>query len=318
MDGLSPQETASAGDARNAAESAAIRYSIVILTYARDDVLEEVIERIAPSLIGRHDCELILIDNNPERGDRARLLEPFVHARHLWSGVNRGVVARNDGFDAARGDYIILFDDDVLMETPDFLDRFGERFASDPKLGAITIAKHVRGATGRRVDIIPHTDKRIDLTRSFQTFRFVGGCVGFRAAALREVGGFLPDFFYGLEEIELSYRIIDGGWRILYDPAIRVEELEHPAGRRPKREVQTDRLANKYIISFLRMPFPQVLVNMILFTPYLMFFARGEVSVPGAIAGFARWLRKPGRLRRKPISPAAAAYIRSCGGSVWR
>jgi hypothetical protein len=66
------------------------------------------------------------------------------------------------------------------------------------------------------------------------------------------------------------------------------------------------------------MPSPQVLLNMVLFTPYLMFFARGEVSVPGAIGQFVRWLRKPGRLRRKPISRAAAAYIRECGGSVWR
>jgi GT2 family glycosyltransferase len=295
-----------------------IRYSIVILTYARDQVLAEVIDRLAPVLAGRTDCEVILVDNNPDAGDRARLLEPFTHARHLWSGGNRGVVARNDGFDAARGEITVLFDDDVLIETPDFLDRFGQRFAADPLLGAVTIAKHVRGATGRRVDLIPHTDKRIDLTRPFPTFRFVGGCVGFRTATLREVGGFLPDFFYGLEEIELSYRIIDGGWRILYDPAIRAEELEHPAGRRPKRDVQTDRLANKYIISFLRMPSPQVLLNMVLFTPYLMFFARGEVSVPGAIGQFLRWLGKPGRLRRKPISRAAAAYIRECGGSVWR
>jgi GT2 family glycosyltransferase len=295
-----------------------IRYSIVILTYARDEVLAQVVNRLKPALAGRTDCEVILVDNNPQKGDRARLLEPFAHAQHLWTGANRGVVARNDGFDAAQGDIIVLFDDDVLIETPDFLDRFGEAFAADPRLGAVTIAKHVRGATGRRVDLIPHTNKRIDLTHPFPTFRFVGGCVGFRAATLREVGGFLPDFFYGLEEIELSYRIIDGGWRILYQPAIRAEELEHPAGRRPKREVQTDRLANKYIISFLRMPNPQVLLNMLLFTPYLMFFARGEVSVPGAIAQFLRWLRKPGRLRRKPISRDAAAYIRGCGGSVWR
>jgi glycosyltransferase involved in cell wall biosynthesis len=144
-----------------------IRYSVVILTYARDEVLAEVIDRLASALAGRTDCEVILVDNNPDAGDRARLLERFAHARHLWSGGNRGVVARNDGFDAARGEITVLFDDDVLIETPDFLDRFGQRFAADPLLGAVTIAKHVRGATGRRVDLIPHTDKRIDLTQPF-------------------------------------------------------------------------------------------------------------------------------------------------------
>lgn len=317
MDRPSPSQAAIAGS-RPPPDGAAIRFSVVILTYARDEVLAATLDRIAPMLALRDDCEVILVDNNPQRGDRAAMLDRFVHARYLWSGRNRGVVARNDGFDAARGEYIVLLDDDVLIETGDFLDRFGACFADDPRLGAVTIAKFVRGASGRRVDLIPHTDKRIDLSRPFPTFRFVGGCVGFRRSALREVGGFLPDFFYGLEEIELSYRIIDGGWRIRYEPSIRAEELEHPAGRRPKREVQTDRLANKYIISYLRMPFPQVLLNMALFTPYLMFFARGEVSVVGAIRQFAGWLRKPGRLRRKPISRAAAAYIRECGGAVWR
>jgi GT2 family glycosyltransferase len=48
-----------------------IRYSIVILTYARDAVLAEVIDRLAPALAGRTDCEVILVDNNPDAGDRA-------------------------------------------------------------------------------------------------------------------------------------------------------------------------------------------------------------------------------------------------------
>lgn len=294
------------------------RFSIVILTYARDPILAQVLERLAPMLAGRDDYELIVVDNNADEGARAAMLAPFATARLLRSGTNKGVIARNDGFDAARGEIIVLLDDDVFVETPDFLDRFAARFDADDSLGAVTIRKHVRGDTRRRVDLIPHTDKGVDLSRPFHTFRFVGGCVGFRAATIRAVGGFLPDFFYGLEEIELSYRIIDGGWTILYDPEISAEELEHPAGRRPKKAVQTDRLANKYIISFLRMPFPHILLNYALFTPYLVFFAGGEVSVPGALAQFGRWLRKPGRLARKPISAAAARYIRDCGGSVWR
>jgi GT2 family glycosyltransferase len=135
---------------------------------------------------------------------------------------------------------------------------------------------------------------------------------------LREVGGFLPDFFYGLEEVELAYRIIDGGWTIRYEPDIVSEELEHPAGRRPKRDVQTDRLANKYIISYLRMPQPWLLLNMVAFTPYLLYFAGGEASVSGAVRQFAAWLRKSDRPRRRPIGKAATRYIRACGGSTWR
>ena len=294
------------------------RFSVVVLTYALDVILAEVLERLWQYIGTRADAEVIVVDNNPLSADRAALLARFPDASIIGEGTNKGVVARNDGFAAARGEIVVLLDDDVLVETPEFLDRFAARFDADPRLGAVTIAKHVRGDNRRRVDLIPHTDKSVDLTRPFETFRFVGGCVGFRAAALAEVGGFLPDFFYGLEEIELSYRIIDAGWTILYSPDIAAEELEHPAGRRPKREVQTDRLANKYIISYLRMPFPWIVINYMLFTPYLMFFARGEVSVTGALRQFAHWLGRSDRPRRKPISAATTQYIRQCGGAVWR
>jgi GT2 family glycosyltransferase len=298
--------------------SGAIAYSIVVLTYARDEILAQVLERLRGFVGQREDVELIVVDNNPPDPARARLLEGFAHARLIGDGSNKGVVARNDGFDAARGDILVALDDDVFVETPDFLDRFGALFAADARLGAVTIRKNVRGETRRRVDLIPHTDKSVDLTKPFQTFRFVGGCVAFRAACLARVGGFLPDFFYGLEEIELSYRIINGGWRIAYEPDSAAEELEHPAGRKPKREVQTDRLANKYIISFLHMPAPYIYLNYLLFTPYLLIFAGGDVSVLGAIGQFWRWSRKKDRPQRCPISAEAQRYIRRCGGALWR
>lgn len=294
------------------------RFSIVILTFARDEILSRALDRLAGHLRGRTDYELILIDNNEQAVDRAMQLAPFHEVRVLWDGVNKGVVARNLGFEAARGETVILLDDDVFVDTPDFLDRFGARFNAEPRLGAVTIRKYVSGETRRRPDLIPHTDKSIDLTKPFPTFRFVGGCVGFRAVTLRETGGFLPDFFYGLEEVELSYRMIDRGWTILYDPEIVCEELEHPAGRRPKRLVQSDRLTNKFIISFLRMPAPYVWLNLLAFPPYAYAFAGGEMDVPLAVRQFIAWLRKPGRLRRQPIGPAARRYIRACGGHLWR
>lgn len=295
-----------------------IRFSVVVLTFARDQILADTLRRLHDCLGQRDDYEVVLVDNNAERGTRETLLDPFAHRQYLFSGFNKGVHARNDGFDAARGEIIVLLDDDVLVETPEMLDLFAARFDEDDRLGAITVRKHVRGETRRRVDLIPHTRKDVDLTQPFLTFRFVGGCVAFRTACLREVGGFLPDFFYGLEEIELSYRIIDAGWRIRYDPAISCEELEHPAGRDAKKRVQTQRLANKYIISYLRMPFPEVLVNAALFTPYLLMRQRGQASVTGAVRKFLDWRKRDNRPHRKAISRETAAYIRECGGSVWK
>lgn len=289
-----------------------------MLTYARDFLLNEVLGRLKDHDGGRQDYEVILVDNNLDSAGRANLLNRFPQHRYIGDGVNRGVSARNLGIDAASGSYVLVIDDDVLMETPDYLSRFKNYFEAEPSLGCISIRKHVRGETRRRVDLIPHTRKDVDLDQSFLTFRFVGGCVGFRAEALRAVGGFYPEFFYGIEEIELAYRLIDGGWTIRYVPDLIVEELEHPAGRKPMRDSQTDRLTNKYIMTWMHMPFPANVLNYALFTPYLWYRVGGQVRVLSAVARFARWLRRTDRPKRKPLSKSARAYIAHCGGSLWR
>lgn len=297
---------------------APIRTSVVILTYARDPVVTEVLDALRPMIGARTDCEVVLVDNNADAIDRTAMLAGFANSRLVRMPTNVGVIARNDGVAAAVGETIVLLDDDVFVRTPDFPDRFARLFDEDPQLGVVTIRKLTGDAEGSRVDLIPHTDKSVDLTRPFKTFRFVGGCVAFRRTMFQDLGGFSREFFYGLEEIEFSYRIVEAGWTILYTPEVEAFELEHPAGRRPMREVQTARLKNKYIMSWLHMPFPHIVLNYALFTPYIAWRTRGEISIGGAVGGFMTWLGRKDRPRRRPIGQAARAYIVSTGGSLWR
>lgn len=293
-------------------------FSIVVLTYARDEVVQRLLVELAAHLGERCDYELFLVDNNVDAVDRGAWLKPFSHAAWLRIGFNKGCVARNDGMAAARGDYIILIDDDCFVQTSDFLDQFAQAFGQDPRIGAVTTRKLLEETMDIRRDLIPHTRKDIDLLKPFLTFRIVGGVMAFRRTMFDQLGGFSADFFYGLEEIEYAYRIVDAGWKILYTPAIISIELEHQGGRRPASEVTTIRLANKYIISFMHMPFPQIFFNFIVFTPYTFLFYRGQTNILGAISTFLRWLARRDRPRRKPIGPEARAYIRSCGGVIWR
>jgi GT2 family glycosyltransferase len=294
------------------------RVSIVVLTYARDLVLREVLDALAAIVGRRDDCEVILVDNNADAVDRGVHLASFARATWLRMASNVGVIGRNAGMAAARGDVICLLDDDVFVETATFPDILMRLFDDDPTLGAVTVRKLIKATGKTRTDIIPHTRKNIDLSRPFDTFRFVGGFVALRRSAVDAVGGFSREFFYGLEEIEYSYRLLAGRWKIRYSPEITALELEHPAGRRPAREVQTQRLTNKYIISWIHMPFPQIALNYLLFTLYIVIRMRGQVSVFKAIKDFGRWLWCPDRTARHPIDRETIAYIRRCGGSTWR
>lgn len=295
-----------------------IRSSIVILTFARDETLKTTLAHLRLKIGWREDVEIVLVDNNADAIDRADLLQDFPKSQVVKTGSNKGVSARNDGMAVARGDVIVLLDDDVLVESPDFLDRFHAVFDANPEVGVI-MAKKLDGKTMRLLpECIPHTRKDIDISQPFLTFRFLGGLVGVRRAMFRQVGGFSPEFFFGLEEHEYSYRIVKGGWKIIFIPDVVSIETNASGGRTNRFDAQTDLLCNRYMIAYLHMPFISMVVNQILFTGFLFMKERGQIDVLRAIGNYWAWLRKPGRAPRQPLDQQARAYIRACGGVTWR
>jgi GT2 family glycosyltransferase len=299
------------------AAAAAVSVSVVILTYNRDAVLAETLAVLRRMAGDRQDIEVILVDNNPDAVDRLPLLADFPHARVVRMGGNKGCSARNDGMAVARGELIVLLDDDVVIATPGFIERFEAVFAAEPEVGVVNVRK-LDGATGTMLSAaIPHSRKTIDTSRPFFTFRFIGGLVGFRAAVWRQVGGFDRDLFYGEEEREYSYRIIKAGWKIYYEPSIEAVETNAVGGRRSRASLYTDLLVNRYIIAWLHRPALVVIYDAFVFTAHLLWLER-RLNVMQAVARFVRWLGRPDRARRDPIGPQVRAYIRACGGTLWR
>jgi GT2 family glycosyltransferase len=294
------------------------RFSLTVITYARDAMLRRLIAHLAPVLDARRDVEFILVDNNPDALDRAAWLAPLgPRARCLKLGENRGVRARNDGARQARGDILVFNDDDVLIEPADFLDRFAAAFAAHPQLGLVC-ARTVMADTGETPRAyFPHTNKQLPHDRTFKTFRFQANAFAIRRATYQAVGLMADDFFYGLEEIDYAYRVIKAGFEILHLPAVRAVEFNDPGGRRPLPAVERMRLANKFKISFLHMPFGALVVNIPLFALYVLALNRGKVNVPAAFAEFAAWAWR-NRARRRPIDASTRAYIRACGGQLWK
>jgi GT2 family glycosyltransferase len=295
-----------------------IAFSIVILTYARDETLKTTLAHLAGAIGGREGVEIVLVDNNVDSADRAELLRDFPVYRIVKTGFNKGVSARNDGMEAARGEVIALLDDDVLVETPDFLERFKSVFDANPDV-AVIMAKKLDGKTMTLLsECIPHTRKDIDVSKPFLTFRFLGGLVGVRRAMFRQVGGFSPEFFFGLEEHEYSYRIVKNRWKIMFIPDVVSIETNASGGRVNRFDAQTDLLCNRYMIAYLHMPFISMIINQVLFTGFLFMKERGQIDVMRAIKDYIAWRRKPGRAPRRPIDRETRAYIRACGGVTWR
>lgn len=297
---------------------AAPLFSVVMITFARDPVAQAAIDHVRAAVGERDDIEFILVDNNADAIDRSAFLAGFARACCLKLGRNRGVSARNDGARVARGTFIVFVDDDAFLNPPDAaFERYHRAFRENPRLAIVT-ARHIDHRTGRTPrDCFPHTNKALDQTKAFKTFRFQGNGFAVRRAAFEAIGPLPEDYFYGLEEIDYAYRVIDAGYEILYDPSVWVVEQNDTGGRLPRREVEQMRLTNKMIISYKYLPAAYVPLNFLLFSAYVLVLNRGRINPLLSFGRFLQWRRRT-RTRRTPIGPRARAYIKACGGAVWK
>lgn len=168
-------------------------------------------------------------------------------ARHLRSEASRGAcVARNLGLAQARGEYVLLLDDDTSLESPGIVARAVMTAEEYPRIGAIAFLQLM--PDGRLNYMQPTSRPSPSPVARFFSY----GCL-LRMTALHEIGGFQPEFGYYYEEIEMSLRLLDAGYTILCDPALRV--VHHEDGRgRDARKINRLLLRNAMFTAILRYP----------------------------------------------------------------
>ena len=154
----------------------------------------------------------------------------------LVLGENVGVPAgRNRGAEAATAPLLLFLDDDARLESSMILASAAVIFERCPTLGAVALRLvDEHGDTSmRHVPRIGGWGPNV----SGPVTAFLGGAVVIRRAAFEQVGGYGDELFYAMEETDLSWRLIDAGWRIEYRADLhvfhpRVEPTRHDGAKR--------------------------------------------------------------------------------------
>lgn len=204
---------------------------IVILSWNRtDDLLAAIASALEQIGIARR---ILIVDqgSSPEHLSRLERFigaEPDIVLRKL--GRNVGVAAgRNLAVAMGAGRHIVALDSDAIFADAGATARAVECLDADDRLGAIgfRIENYFTGENDALSWDYPghRPDER------FLTTRFIGAGHGIRRAAFEAAGGYDERLFFCQEELDLSYRMLNLGYRIEYFPAAKVRHKVSPDHR---------------------------------------------------------------------------------------
>ncbi|MHA7813056.1 MAG: glycosyltransferase family 2 protein [Phycisphaerales bacterium] len=193
-----------------------MRVSFIIPTRNRKEELSETVTRLGEldlSLIG-HAAELIVADNaSDERVQLPDSLENGLQVRVLHLQENRNTGARNDAARDARGDWLVMLDDDSapLAQTDwSVLEQFPATVAA---VGGEIMLPSGKRESGGLPEVV------------------VGCGCAIRRSVFLEAGGYDAGFGYYAEEYDLCARLIGMGYVIAHSRSLKFLHRKSHLGR---------------------------------------------------------------------------------------
>lgn len=204
---------------------------VIILSWNRpDDVADAIASALEQKAVTRR---VLVVDQGSDRPNIERLErfiegQPDVALKRLQK--NTGVAGgRNIASSMGSGRHIVALDSDAIFGDAFALARAVRHLDANPDLAAIGF-RIENYFTGKNDDTSWDYPGRRPDERFFST-RFIGAGHAIRRAAFRAAGGYDARLFFCQEELDLSYRMLNLGYRIEYFPDVKVRHKVSPDHR---------------------------------------------------------------------------------------
>ena len=220
-----------------------MKLSVIIVNYNVEYFLEQCLNSVK-NAIKNIDTEVFVVDNNSVDGSCNMVKEKFPFVKLIENKTNTGFsVANNQAIKVAVGEYVLLLNPDTLVEEDTFTKvcNFMDEHPNGGGLGVKMIdgkgnflPESKRGLPSPEVafyklsglsKFFPKSKKinryhlgYLDKNKTHEIEVLSGAFMLMRKKALDEVGMLDETFFMYGEDIDLSYRIIKGGYKNYYYP----------------------------------------------------------------------------------------------------
>lgn len=292
--------------------------SILIITYNRPADLLALLESIQEQGDSGWVKEILILNNastvSYEAVESFLNTHPGLPVRYELSAENLGVSrGRNKLMLDARGDLLLVLDDDVVFQGTHNFSRIATIFErplfQSSNCGLLTFRVLYYDNKEMQQTALPHKQFNEYRDQSeFLTSYFTGCAHLIRRQVIEKTGVYPSDFFYGMEEYDLSYRVIDAGYSIGYSSLVTIEHKESPLGRQPNFIKLASQWRNKSVVAWKYLPFRYFVSTALAWSWEYIRKAKGHwltwFRTWGAILGI------PFRVKRRTVSAASKEYLR--------
>ncbi len=242
------------------------RFSVVIPTYQRKDLLLTTLESLAKQDYERPFEVICVIDGSTDGTSQTLYSKKFPFKLMVLEQENQGAgTARNNGAQKADGEILVFLDDD-MEACPEFLTELDQSF-SHPEFTVVTgdILLDPKSPKNPLTSFLDtYSKERIARLKNGQEINEVdiwSGQLAIRKHIFFKYGGFDGEFNidgqYGNEDMELGLRLIRGGEKIAYNSEVKSYQYYEPEVkqhlRRGRDQAYTDLLyVRKYPLQRFR------------------------------------------------------------------
>lgn len=299
--------------------------SFIIISYNRSADLLELLKNINQLDESQQLLEEIIIINNSSTEsydavtsyikDHASV--PYVYFDAPENlGVARG---RNFALQKGRAPVVIMLDDDAVLQNRDslvnLLKEFEQPNTERPKAIVSFKVLYYENLQMQK-NALPHKHFEEYKNKSFfETYYYAGGAHAIKREVIDKIGGYPNDFFYGMEEYDLAYRILESGYSIVYSDKIVMLHKESPLGRKPKKEKLQMMWVNKTKVAWRYLPKKYFYSTAFMWS--MQYLRETGFNLKGFFIGWKKILNISSGEKRRPIQKNTMDYLRKVKARLW-
>ncbi len=159
-----------------------------------------------------------------------------LHATLLEENI--GISARNIFFQNVETDYLLTLDDDSWPRGGEDIERLLRTMEADPRIASVCAAC-VHPDTGvAETEGIERFASGGSAEAGYDVVNIAAGGSLFRMSAVRETMGYGEEFFWGREENDLAFQLLQRNWRVVFEPRAVIWHTLSPVGRQSYRRLE--------------------------------------------------------------------------------